>query len=38
METVGMAEVDAWFEVNGEPLWLAKRRAELKDIKGMKRA
>ena len=31
METVSMAEVDAWFAANGEPTLLAKRRAELKD-------
>jgi len=34
METVGTAEVGAWFEANGEPSLLAKRRAALRDYKG----
>jgi hypothetical protein len=34
METVSLADVDAWFESNGEPTLLAKRRAALKDYKG----
>lgn len=38
METVGMAEVDAWFAANGEPTLLAKRRAELREDKGTKHA
>jgi hypothetical protein len=38
METVGVAEVDAWFAANGEPTLLAKRRAELKDKIGTKHA
>ena len=31
METVGVAEVEAWFEANGEPSLLAKRRAAFRD-------
>jgi len=31
METVSMADVNGWFEANGEPTLLAKRRAALKD-------
>jgi len=38
METVGVAEVEAWFAANGEPTLLAKRRAELNDILGTKHA
>lgn len=34
METVGMADVNAWFEANGQPTLLAKRRSALKDNKG----
>jgi hypothetical protein len=34
METVGATEVAAWFEANGEPTLLAKRRAALKDCNG----
>jgi hypothetical protein len=34
METVSMADVDAWFAANGEPTLLAKRRLALRDDKG----
>jgi hypothetical protein len=38
METVGTAEVAAWFEANGEPTLLAKRRAALGGDKGTEHA
>jgi hypothetical protein len=38
METVGTAEVAAWFAANGEPTLLAKRRAALGGNIGMKHA
>ena len=38
METVGVAEVEAWFEANGEPSLLAKRRAVFRDNKGIEHA
>jgi len=35
METVGAADVAAWFAANGEPTLLAKRRAALGNLKGI---
>ena len=38
METVGVAEVEAWFEANGEPSLLAKRRAAFRGNEGIEHA